>query len=200
MAVRKDIGNIYSSWSVSKKLRKLKALAIEYKGGKCIMCGYHKCSTSLVFHHRNPEEKELNISNKVTKWEKLKPELDKCDLLCLNCHGEVHEIIYQQKLANKEAFIRSQIPAREPGKKSKNFSCKHCKSAFEGYNNRQFCSPKCKADASRKIPNSANELQNLVNTKSIKVLAANIGVSERAIQKACKKAGVIIPKQKLMGH
>lgn len=73
------------------RLEKLKVKCVEYKGGKCISCGYNKCMKALHFHHRNPNEKEFNISNLLRKngWEKIQLELDKCDLLCANCHAEI---------------------------------------------------------------------------------------------------------------
>jgi hypothetical protein len=71
---------------------KNKKLAIEYKGGSCIICGYSKCMSSLDFHHLDPSKKNYSISkNKNSSFEKMKPELDKCVLLCSNCHGEVHD-------------------------------------------------------------------------------------------------------------
>lgn len=69
-----------------------KKWAIDYKGGKCVKCGYSKCSRSLVFHHLDPKDKDfppnygMNFSIK-----KLTDELDKCILICANCHGEVHD-------------------------------------------------------------------------------------------------------------
>lgn len=75
---------------VSWRQRTKKKL-VEYKGGKCIICGYNKCIRSLIFHHRNPAEKEFSITGKTISFEKLKKEVDKCDLLCSNCHGEEHE-------------------------------------------------------------------------------------------------------------
>ncbi len=81
----------------AKKYRsKIKEKAILYKGGSCIKCGYNKCFRSLDFHHRDPLQKDFSIGESrggkkiVRNWEKLTPELDKCDLLCRNCHGEVH--------------------------------------------------------------------------------------------------------------
>lgn len=65
-----------------------KELGIEYKGGKYVVCGYSKCSAALDFHHINSEEKEGLRQD----WcfEKNKSELDKCVLLCANCHRELH--------------------------------------------------------------------------------------------------------------
>ena len=70
-----------------------KRQAVEYLGGKCKICGYNKCTRSLQFHHLNPEEKEMTISKNINKikFEKLKSELDKCILVCSNCHGEIHD-------------------------------------------------------------------------------------------------------------
>jgi hypothetical protein len=72
--------------------KRTKQKLIEYKGGKCIKCGYDKCIRALEFHHRNPNEKEFAISYKgeTKKIEKLLEEVDKCDLLCANCHRETH--------------------------------------------------------------------------------------------------------------
>jgi len=65
--------------------------AIEYKGGGCCICGYDKCYYSLDFHHLDSEEKEMQISrNWQRSWKSLKAELDKCILVCRNCHGEIH--------------------------------------------------------------------------------------------------------------
>ena len=70
--------------------RRQKRLMIEYKGGKCMRCGYDKCDGALDFHHRDPSQKELTLNGQSRSLEALKPELDKCDLLCANCHREVH--------------------------------------------------------------------------------------------------------------
>jgi len=71
--------------------RNIKKQSIQYLGGKCELCAYDKCNDALEFHHRIPEEKEYSISSyKSTNFEKLKLELNKCDLLCANCHREVH--------------------------------------------------------------------------------------------------------------
>lgn len=73
----------------NKNAKRLRAL--EYLGGKCTSCGYNKCISALSFHHKNPELKSFTISGNYTrKWESLKEELDKCILLCLNCHAELH--------------------------------------------------------------------------------------------------------------
>ena len=74
-----------------ERQRKLKQQAIDYKGGKCILCGYAKYNGSLDFHHIDPSKKEFGLGNAhLTSFDKVKSELDKCVLLCRNCHAEVH--------------------------------------------------------------------------------------------------------------
>lgn len=71
--------------------KKIKEKCISYKGGKCKKCGYKKYAEVLEFHHRNPKFKLFKISSQGYRksWKILKKELDKCDLLCANCHREM---------------------------------------------------------------------------------------------------------------
>jgi transposase-like protein len=82
---------IYAS-ARSQRLDDIKKKMVEYKGGGCENCGYNRCLACLDFHHQQPETKN-------PEWKKMrhrsfddamKLELDKCQLLCRNCHGEVH--------------------------------------------------------------------------------------------------------------
>lgn len=80
------------------RARETKLKCVEYKGGKCILCGYNRCVFSLDFHHLNPEEKEFAISGNLKSFESLKSELDKCILVCRNCHGEIHAGLHPEIL------------------------------------------------------------------------------------------------------
>lgn len=70
----------------------LKQQCLSYKGGKCIVCNYNKYSGALEFHHLDPSKKDFSISHlRSYRFSDLvKQELDKCVLLCANCHREVH--------------------------------------------------------------------------------------------------------------
>jgi hypothetical protein len=69
----------------------VKKRCIDYLGSKCIRCGFNKCIWGLEFHHRIPDTKLFAISTGYEyPWRRLKNELDKCDLLCANCHREQH--------------------------------------------------------------------------------------------------------------
>jgi len=67
----------------------LKDKAVKHMGGCCLTCGYKRCNAALHFHHLNPHEKDFNISSR-TNWEEVLIELEKCVLLCSNCHAEAH--------------------------------------------------------------------------------------------------------------
>ena len=73
---------------IKRQLKKIKC--VEYKGGKCEICGYDKNYSALEFHHLDPNEKDFTISKKNSSWENIKKELDKCILICANCHREIH--------------------------------------------------------------------------------------------------------------
>ncbi|MFA6494923.1 MAG: hypothetical protein WC246_00960 [Candidatus Paceibacterota bacterium] len=82
--------------AVAKRRRKIKLMAIEYKGGKCQVCGYDKYPGALDLHHVNGK-KSFGIGDKgyTRSWEKIKQELDKCILVCANCHREIEAGITQ---------------------------------------------------------------------------------------------------------
>ncbi len=87
----------YIKAAVSKRRKKIREMALIYKGNKCTICGYSKCSRALSFHHKDPSKKKFGISmNGLTRsWTRVKAELDNCVLLCSNCHMEVHDGITQ---------------------------------------------------------------------------------------------------------
>lgn len=65
--------------------------AVAYKGGKCCRCGYDRCVRALDFHHVDPSKKDFAVSRVSKSWAVIKAELDKCILLCSNCHREFHD-------------------------------------------------------------------------------------------------------------
>ena len=67
-------------------------MAVAYKGGKCERCSYDRCIEALDFHHRDPTKKDFGVSSKgyTRSWKRVQEELDKCVMLCANCHRETH--------------------------------------------------------------------------------------------------------------
>ena len=82
--------NTYTEQKARGYANKWKALQL--KGCRCQTCGESRPAT-LCFHHRDPSQKELKLDGRSfanRKWDTLKEEIDKCDLLCHNCHNMLH--------------------------------------------------------------------------------------------------------------
>jgi len=86
-----------------------KIKGVEYLGSKCMRCGFDHPS-ALQFHHRDPSTKLFNITSKELSmprkypWETMiLPELDKCDLLCANCHFLEHTILTPERVRELQA-------------------------------------------------------------------------------------------------
>ena len=158
-----------------KQRHKLKAIA--YLGGKCMICGYDKCVEALEFHHRDKEEKEFEISDKYNiAFSKLILELEKCDLLCANCHREVH-YLYQEGL--DFSIIKTQEE-----KAKKHSICPTCGNV---HFNKVYCSEMCLAIGARKTmrPSYEQLLTDLDNMSYVKV-GQKYGVSDNSIRKWLK--------------
>lgn len=90
--------------AVNKHRQKKMAWCREQLGGACQRCGYSKCAAALEFHHRDPTEKEFGIGAPLGKsYAALAEEMKKCDLLCANCHREIHWEI------NNELVFKSMV-------------------------------------------------------------------------------------------
>jgi hypothetical protein len=58
----------------------------------CMRCGYARSAAALDFHHRDPSLKKFSISQAITRpWDAVLSEIEKCDVICRNCHAELHE-------------------------------------------------------------------------------------------------------------
>ena len=85
------IHRVRISHKQSEKARERKLLAIEYLGGKCNICGQMPHPAAMDFHHKDPSQKEFTPGYiKNNSWKMLTKELDKCLLLCANCHRQLH--------------------------------------------------------------------------------------------------------------
>lgn len=69
----------------------MKRKAVDYLGGRCTKCGYNGHLAALEFHHLDGKDKDFAIGTAMNrKWESLEKEVDKCILLCSNCHRIEH--------------------------------------------------------------------------------------------------------------
>lgn len=71
--------------------RTRKRMAVEYKGGVCERCNKTYPDYVYDFHHLSGDTKLDNPSAKIKgSWDVAKQELDKCIMVCANCHRELH--------------------------------------------------------------------------------------------------------------
>ena len=104
---------------IENKFRISKKIYLEYKGTSCVKCGYDKCESSLTFHHLDPSIKEFNIGKVSERYlnineikDKVINELDKCEVLCFNCHIIEHcDIEFFEK--NKELIFKKSLNIKE---------------------------------------------------------------------------------------
>jgi hypothetical protein len=86
----------FNKYCIERWIQK-KIKAIEYKGCTCVDCGLSYPQTPYQvfdFHHLNPKDKEFDWTKlRLRSWDSISKELDKCDLLCANCHRIRHIIV-----------------------------------------------------------------------------------------------------------
>lgn len=90
---------------VKSKYNERKEAVNEIKGVEgCVKCG-EKRSYVLDFHHKDPSKKDANISRITSnnnKMESIYSEIEKCVVLCSNCHREFHYLENKKALTIEE--------------------------------------------------------------------------------------------------
>jgi hypothetical protein len=172
------------NWRQSTKTR-----IVEAMGNRCQICFYDKCNSALEFHHIDPSQKEFSFGKIVAnpiKLDSILNELDKCILLCANCHREVHAGIsdlpetysrLDRSFFNFNSNGRSVsiIPIRD--------SCPVCGS--EKSSTLSYCSNKCAAIMRRRVDWNSVDLIDLIEVQKIPMttLGTKFGVSDNAVRK-----------------
>lgn len=180
-----------TKWRLNKRLE-----LIKYKGGKCQICGYDKCFAALEFHHLDPKEKDFTISGKSWAFEKLKKEVDKCILVCSNCHKEIHfkmkkqinEVVVVKKVKEKTLKIK------EIKEKPKCKICDNkCKTSASVY-----CSNECfDIGRAENIPTKTDFVFKLKELHNFVQIGKYYNVSDNSIRKWCKKYDIPTTKTEL---
>lgn len=86
---------------------------VSVNGGCCNSCGYiskvEGCLSVYDFHHLDPDAKKFEINasylRSISDGE-VEAEIDKCILLCRNCHAEEHDLIKRQLITLEESIER----------------------------------------------------------------------------------------------
>lgn len=184
---------------VSDYRRNTKARAVAYLGGACQKCHYSKCLAALEFHHRDPSQKDLQISSGHSlSFDRIRSELDKCDLLCATCHREAHAEINEKRLAEKRALL----PKTSPRQNKQLVSCPVCQESFITWASRinrnvqTVCSNKCRAKLKEKVTwPTDTDLSRIVWEVPVYKLAKQLGVSGSSVTSRCNVRGIPVPSR-----
>ena len=108
--------------AVKLRRQKVRRMAIEYKGGKCERCSYQRCLDALEFHHLDSSKKDFGISDRgyTRSWKRIREEIEKCILLCANCHREIHaqtQLLVERRDEKSGEFREALISSRVVGVK-----------------------------------------------------------------------------------
>ncbi len=83
----------HAKGEVKRRKLEMRAWFAEYRSSlSCIICNENHPGV-LDFHHRDPSTKEASLANVVSSgWGKKRiiEEVEKCDVLCSNCHRKLH--------------------------------------------------------------------------------------------------------------
>lgn len=162
-----------------------KQKCLEYKNTKaCLNCGYNKNPAALDFHHLESEQKEFEITRSKTYGSvelhlTIKQELDKCIVLCANCHRELHNgslkykdnIFYETEPEHFEWVLKKD----KPTKTKKENKPRQIKYKIEWPSN--------------------EEISRLVWEKPLSKIAEDLGVSDKAIAKFCQRNNIEKPSR-----
>lgn len=175
-----------SSKAVMRSQKRKKIDAVNLFGGCCQKCGYDKCVEALEFHHLDKNEKEEKPSYIIMRWswERVKEELEKCILLCSNCHKEVHALEKEGVSIDLQIYLKPWL----------NKTCDYCQEEYQTKREEQkFCSTRCKHFGDRKVVRpTKEELEELIRNKTTWTkIGKMFGVSDNAVRKWAKKYNII---------
>jgi len=180
----------YSNQQRRGASRKIKLM--QMRGMSCQVCGYNKNYSALAFHHKDPKQKSFALdlrtcSNK--SWESLLEEAAKCDLVCMNCHMEIHHPDLDAESSHNKMnefiqFNQTEVNQHllEPMK------CKLCGEAYQPCKSkRQYCSEHCYRIKRRKVERPSREqLEKDLSEMSCLKVGKKYGVSDNSIRKWLK--------------
>lgn len=184
--------------NITKFYQQRKQRIVYAMGGQCALCGYNKNIQALEMHHINPDEKEFTFSKtqEYHNWEELSKEMQKCVLLCANCHREVHypqdgeefnlQSSYDEEKSNEIADII---------KKEKEKTEYFCIDCGKKISRKALRCQKCAELHNRTVERPDRELfKKEIREQPFTVIGRKYGVSDNAIRKWCD--GYNLPRTK----
>lgn len=177
------------SYQYVKDSRKRRKEDIVYvMGGCCQICGYNRAITALDLHHLNPEDKEFSIGTILNKdWELINAEIQKCILVCANCHREIHEGLISDVLVSSYDSKKAQ-EISERIERLKHHQDRYCPKCGEIISQKAEYCPKCANELRQKVERpSREELKQLIRKESFLGIARMYDnkITDNAIRKWC---------------
>ena len=173
---------VYERQRLRWKDRKRKAVSLF--GGSCSKCGYSRNLAALHFHHTKPAEKEYTWRHlRLKPWKNVIKELQKCILLCSNCHAEKHSPSWNLDLTCKgqdNVMLNgtTQIGLQPTGQ------CPECHVDVYGT---KYCCQQCSHKSQRKANRpSKTKLKNMIDKMSLCAVSRKFGVSDNSVRKWAK--------------
>ena len=167
-----------------KRGLKRKLEMIQFLGGCCNQCKYNKNMSALEFHHLDPSKKDFQLDvRKIanTNLESLKKELDKCILLCANCHREKHNPGLDK--SNYDNLLKVEIS--EISKKSflnpGGTICPICKNKFKTITGKKYCSETCR-NSLKNYPNKKQLENQYLILKNWNLVASHFNITRKITQ------------------
>ena len=192
-----------NSCTTSLRKFKQKKKLVDIKGGQCSLCGYNKSITVLEFHHVDSDKEFALSGNYCRAFSSLLKEAEKCQLVCANCHREIHGCSTEEKyfklldMTNGDVASENALCATTSTEekkvntllrkacscgRTKGINAKHCLSCH--MNHRKL---------NRKFDIAPEKLKELVWTMPTMKIAELLNVSDSAITKRCKLFGIEKP-------
>lgn len=178
-----------------------KHLFLDIMGNKCQLCGYDKNEKALEFHHINPEEKEFSLSDcALKKLEEVYNELQKCVLVCANCHRIIHYdenfntpliSAFDKEKAEQYAQEEEVLKLFHANKKEPKY-CPVCGKLIHTSRNK-YCSVECshigyaRQHGNKKGRPDRDELKLMIRTQTFEGIGRYYGVNGNAVRKWCDK-------------
>lgn len=143
---KENAGNTMHSQDRRALIRKMK-LIMEF-GGKCSVCGYNKNISALDFHHKESFTKSFQLDKRTLSnlsWDNILEEAKKCELLCSNCHREIHN---PETTFDNTNLLISEFELKVTNKVLNTLEsgsiCPVCQSRFPKVSGKTYCSTECR--------------------------------------------------------